>query len=91
MHEVRFSNIYILPHIIYYIHPLTIIITLTIKAVGFFAIHYGDIRYDLFLFGIFYYFRLKRLLLHVWRDEKKSESKSKEDKNIEFISRFKYP
>ena len=53
--------------------------------------HYGDIRYDLFLFGIFHYFRLKRLLLHVWRGEKKSESKSKEDKNIEFISRFKYP
>ena len=73
MHEVRFSNIYILPHIIYYIHPLTIIITLTIKAVGFFAMHYGDIRYDLFLFGIFHYFRLKRLLLHGLRDEKKTQ------------------
>ena len=45
MHEVRrFSNIYILSHIIYYIHPLTLIIVLTIKAVAFFAMHYGDIK-----------------------------------------------
>ena len=52
IHEVRFPNIYILSHIIYYILPLTIIIALTIKAVGFlkvrktfsniFAMHYGD-------------------------------------------------
>ena len=35
MHEVRFPNIYILSHIIYYIVPLTIIIVLAIKAVGF--------------------------------------------------------
>ena len=35
MHEVRFPNIYILPHIIHYIVPLTIIIVLAIKAVGF--------------------------------------------------------
>ena len=55
MHEVRFPNIYILSHIIYYIVPLTIIIVLAIKAVGFskfrqtlstiFVIHYGDIKY----------------------------------------------
>ena len=54
IHEVRFPNIYILSHIIYYILPLTIIIALTIKAVGFlkvrkifsniFATHYGDNR-----------------------------------------------
>ena len=54
MHEVRFSNIYILSHIIYYFPPLTIIIALTIKAVGFlkvrqtfsniFAMHYGDVK-----------------------------------------------
>ena len=54
MHEVRFPNIYILSHIIYYILPLTINIVLTIKAVGFskvrqtlsniFAMHYGDIK-----------------------------------------------
>ena len=53
-HEVRFPNIYILPHIIYCIPPLTIIITLAVKAVGFskvrqtfsniFALHYGDIK-----------------------------------------------
>ena len=54
MHEGRFPNIYILSHIIYYIVPLTIIIVLAIKAVGFskvrqtlrtkFAMHYGDIK-----------------------------------------------
>ena len=54
MHEVRFPNICILSHIIYYIVPLTIIIVLTIKAAGFskvrqtlstkFAMHYGDIN-----------------------------------------------
>ena len=54
MPEVRFSNIYILSHFIYYIRPLTIIIALAIKAVGFskvrqtfsniFAMHYGDIK-----------------------------------------------
>ena len=80
MYEVRFSNIYILPHIIYYIHPLTIIITLTIKAVGFFAIHYGDIRYDLFLFGIFYYFRLKRLL-EKFEEMKRSQNQNQKKTN----------
>ena len=44
MHEVKFPNIYILSHIIYYIHPLTMITALAIKAVGFFAMHYGDIK-----------------------------------------------
>ena len=54
MHEVRFPNIYILLHIIYFILPLTIIIALTIKAVGFskvrqifsniFPMHYEDIK-----------------------------------------------
>ena len=54
MDEVRFLNIYILSHIIYYIVPLTLIIVLAIKAVGFskvrqtrctiFAMHYGDIK-----------------------------------------------
>ena len=52
IHEVRFANISILSHIVYYIPPLTIIIGLTIKAVGFsrvrqtfsniFAMPYGD-------------------------------------------------
>ena len=36
IHEVRFPNIYILSHIIYYIVPLTIIIISTINAVDFF-------------------------------------------------------
>ena len=55
MHEVRFPNIYILSRIIYYIFPLTIIIVLAIKAVGFskvrlavsniFAMQYGGIKY----------------------------------------------
>ena len=54
MHEVRFLNIYILSHIIYYIIPLTIIIVLAIKAVSFskvretlsikFAMHYSDTK-----------------------------------------------
>ena len=54
MHEVRFPNIYRLSHIIYYIVPLTIIIVLAIKAVGFlkerqtlstiFAMPYGNIK-----------------------------------------------
>ena len=35
MHEVRFQDIYIVSHIIYYIVPLTIIIVFAIKAVGF--------------------------------------------------------
>ena len=47
-------NIYILSHIIYYIPPLTIIIALAIKAVGFlkvrqtfsniFAMYFGNIK-----------------------------------------------
>ena len=44
IHELRFSNIYTLSHIIYHIHPLTMIIALAIKAVGFVAMHYGDIK-----------------------------------------------
>ena len=54
MHEVRFPNIYILSYIIYHIPPLTIILALAIKAVGFskarqtfsdtFAMHYGAIK-----------------------------------------------
>ena len=54
MHEVRFRNIYILSHIISYIVPLTIIIILAVKAVGFlkvrqtlstiFAMHYDGIK-----------------------------------------------
>ena len=34
MHEVRFPNIFILSHIIYYIPPLTLVTTWAIKAVG---------------------------------------------------------
>ena len=50
MHAVRFPNIYILNQIIYYILPLTIIIVLVIKGIGFskvsyiFAMHYCDIK-----------------------------------------------
>ena len=54
IHEVRFPNIYMLSYIIYYIVSLTLVIVLTIKAVGFskarqtlstiFAMHYGDIK-----------------------------------------------
>ena len=53
MHDVKFPNIYLVSHIIYYISPLTTIIALVIKA-GFskvrqtfnyiFAMHYGDIK-----------------------------------------------
>ena len=56
MHKVRLSNIYILSHIVYYILPLTIIIVLAIKAVGFskvrqtlsiiFAMHYGFLSFQ---------------------------------------------
>ena len=51
---MRFPNIYILSYIIYYIVSLTLVIVLTIKAVGFskarqthstiFAMDYGDIK-----------------------------------------------
>ena len=54
MHEMRFRSIYILSRIMYYILPLTIIIVLAMKAVGFskvgnilsnkFAMHYGDTK-----------------------------------------------
>ena len=54
MHAVRFSNIHILSNIICYLFPLTVIIVLATKAVGFskvrqslsnlFAMHYGDIK-----------------------------------------------
>ena len=44
MYEIRFSNIYILSHIFYYIHSSTMVIALAIKAVGCFAKHYGDIK-----------------------------------------------
>ena len=54
MHDVRFRNISILSHIVCYIPPLTTIIALAIKVVGFsktrqtfsniFAMHYGDIK-----------------------------------------------
>ena len=54
VHEVRFPIIYILSHTIYYIPPLTIIVTSAIKAVGFpkvrqtfnniFVMRYGDIK-----------------------------------------------
>ena len=53
-HELKLHNIHILSHIIYYIVPLSTIIVLTIKTVGFskvrqtlttkFARHYGDIE-----------------------------------------------
>ena len=56
LHQVRFPNTYILPNIIYYIFPLIVTIVLVIKAVGFSK--------------IFYYFRIKILLLHSLRDEK---------------------
>ena len=61
LHEVRFPNTYILPSIIYYIFPLIVTIVLVIKAVGFSKFE-GV--------GIFYYFRIKILLLHSLRDEK---------------------
>ena len=54
MHGVRFPKISILLHIVCYIPPLTIVIALAIKAVGFskvrqtfsdiFAMYYGDIK-----------------------------------------------
>ena len=55
MHEVIFPNIYILSDGINYIRPLTIIIALAIKAVGFskvrqtfsnniFAMYYDDVK-----------------------------------------------
>ena len=40
---------------------------------------------SLVLIWIFYHFKLKHLLVNVWRDEKKTKHK-----NIEFILRFKY-
>ena len=69
MHELRFSNISVLSHIVCYIPPLTLIVVFAIKAVGLsrvrqafsniFAMYYGDINKNIFLFRFFYYFRLK--------------------------------
>ena len=65
VHEVSFPNIYVLSHIIYYNVPLTTIIALAIKAVGFsmvtqivstiFAMHYDDIK-DFLLIFLFEFF-----------------------------------
>ena len=72
MHELRFSNISVLSHIVCYIPPLTLIVVSAIKAVGLsrvrqafsniFAMYYGDINKNIFLFRFFYYFRLKNVL-----------------------------
>ena len=58
MHEVRFPNIYILSHIIYYIVPLAVIIVLAVKALGFSKVRQTlsatfAMRYDDSLLGIF--------------------------------------
>ena len=54
VHDVRFPNIYILSHIIYYFVPLIIVIVLIIKTVGLSknrqtlntknSMHYVDIK-----------------------------------------------
>ena len=74
MHEVRFPYIYILSHIINFIVPLTIIIALAIKAVGFskvrqtlstkFAMHYGDIKDErwFFFYLDFLLFQIKKIV-----------------------------
>ena len=71
MHEVRFSNISILSHIVCYIPPLTIIIALTLKAVDQIDFQeyirnalWGYQILNIFLFGFVFYFRLRNLLLH---------------------------
>ena len=48
MIEVRFPNIYILSHSIYYIHPLNLISASAIKAVGFLQciVVISKIKYD---------------------------------------------
>ena len=97
MHEVRFLSIYILSHIIYYILPLTIIIVLAIKAKQSvfqtsvnFSVTYllcimviSKIKYELFYLD-FLLFQTKKSItswLKRWKEKQK---------NIEFISRFKY-
>ena len=52
IHEAIFTNIYILSHIIYYIHPLIIITAFKIKPFGFLAIHYGDTRLNMIFFNL---------------------------------------
>ena len=47
MHEVRFPNIYILSHIIYYIVPVTIIFCLAIKSVRFLKVRQTLVPYFL--------------------------------------------
>lgn len=54
MRGMRFCDIYVLTHIIYYILPVTVIIVLAIKGVSFskvaqtlsniFVMHYADIK-----------------------------------------------
>ena len=75
MHEGRFPNIYILLYIIYYIFPLSIIIVLAIKALGFSKArqnlsNFFEMHYDkhqslniIFFIWMFYYFILKTFLL----------------------------
>ena len=80
IHEVRFLNIYTLSSIISYILPLTIIIVLAIKVVGFSNFRQSlrhlqcimiisKITHELFWSNIFY-FKLKSLLDHCLRVEK---------------------
>ena len=83
MHEVRFSNIYILSHISYYIHPLTIIIALAIKTVEVFAMQYCDVKDWIWFFYTDFLFQTKKSIsscLKRWKEK---------HKNIEFISYFK--
>ena len=70
----RVYRIYILSRIIYFIHPLTIMFTLTIKVIDVLqrVMVISKIKYDFFLIWIFCHFRLKKILLHIWIDEKKN-------------------
>ena len=86
MHEVRrFSNIYILSHIIYYIHPLTLIIVLTIKAVAFLQciMVISKIKYEFFYLN-FLLFQIKKFITTCFKRWKEKH------RNVELISRFKY-
>ena len=76
MHAVRFLNIYMLLHIIYYIHLLTIIIPLAIKAVGLFAMYHGYIKYWTFFDLDCLLFQTKIFITSCWKRWKEKHKKT---------------
>ena len=95
IHEVRFLNIYTQSSIISYILPLTIIIVLAMKVVGFskfwqglsntFAMHYDHIKdYTWIILEQYFLFQTKKFIRSWFKSWKEQH------KNNELASLFKY-